>query len=72
MFITKYGEAMVDDDDPAAITKEFAKLLKLLFKINGRKGLGFYAIRACLPGPSPMRRRTSPLPTSSWDMRLPT
>jgi integrase len=44
VFITKYGQPWSRDDDPAAITKEFAKLLKAL-GINGRKGLGFYTLR---------------------------
>jgi integrase len=44
VFITKYGQPWSRDDDPAAITKESAKLLKRL-KINGRKGLGFYTLR---------------------------
>jgi integrase len=44
VFVTKYGKPWSRDDDPAAITKEFAKLLKLLY-INGRKGLGFYTLR---------------------------
>jgi integrase len=44
VFITKYGQPWSRDDDPAAITKEFAKLLKKL-GINSRKGLGFYTLR---------------------------
>ena len=44
VFITKYGQPWSRDDDRAAITKEFAKLLKQL-GINGRKGLGFYTLR---------------------------
>ncbi len=44
VFITKYGQPWARDDDPAAISKEFAKLLKSL-GINGRKGLGFYTLR---------------------------
>jgi integrase len=44
VFITKYGQPWARDDDPAAITKEFVKLLKKL-GINGRKGLGFYTLR---------------------------
>jgi integrase len=44
--MTKYGQPWARDDDPAAITKEFVKLLKKL-GINGRKGLGFYTLRHC-------------------------
>jgi integrase len=44
VFITKYGQPWSRDDDPAAVTKEFVKLLKRL-GINGRKGLGFYTLR---------------------------
>jgi len=44
VFITKYGQPWSRDDDPAAITKEFVKLLRAL-GINGRKGLGFYTLR---------------------------
>jgi integrase len=43
-FVTKYGGSWARDDDPAAITKEFAKLLRRL-EINGRKRLGFYTLR---------------------------
>jgi integrase len=44
VFVTKYGQSWARDDDPAAITKELAKLLRQLH-INGRKGLNFYALR---------------------------
>jgi integrase len=44
VFITKYGQPWSRDDDPAAVTKEFVKLLRAL-GINGRKGLGFYTLR---------------------------
>jgi integrase len=44
VFITKYGQPWSRDDDPAAVTKEFVKLLKRL-GINGRKGLSFYTLR---------------------------
>jgi integrase len=44
VFITKYGQPWSRDDDPAAITKEFVKLLRAL-GISGRKGLGFYTLR---------------------------
>jgi integrase len=44
VFVTKYGKSWGRDDDPAAITKEFAKLLKQL-GIDARKGLGFYTLR---------------------------
>jgi integrase len=44
VFVTRCGQSWARADDPAAITKEFAKLLRKL-GISGRKGLGFYTLR---------------------------
>src|SRR5262249_41752931 len=44
VFITKYGGSWGKDTSDNPISKEVAKLLKVLH-INGRKGLGFYTLR---------------------------
>jgi integrase len=44
VFVTKYGKPWAKDIADSPITKETAKLLKVL-GINGRKGLGFYTLR---------------------------
>jgi integrase len=44
VFLTQTGRSWARDDDPAVITKEIAKLLKLL-GISGRSGVGFYTLR---------------------------
>jgi integrase len=44
VFVTKYGYAWAKDIPDSPVAKETAKLLKRL-GINGRKGLGFYALR---------------------------
>jgi integrase len=43
-FVTKYGLSWAKDTPDGPLSKEMAKLLKAL-GINGRKGLGFYALR---------------------------
>jgi integrase len=44
VFITKYGLPWAKDTADQTLAKETAKLLRAL-NINGRKGLGFYALR---------------------------
>src|SRR5262249_15299635 len=44
VFITKYGLPWAKDSADQTLAKEFGKLLRAL-GINGRKGLGFYALR---------------------------
>jgi hypothetical protein len=44
MFITKYGLPWAKDTADQTLAKEFGKLLRALH-INGRTGLGFYALR---------------------------
>ncbi len=46
VFITKYGFAWSKETTTNPVSQEMAKLLKALH-INGRKGLGFYALRHC-------------------------
>jgi integrase len=44
VFITKYGLAWAKDDSAGPLTQEMGKLLRNL-GLNGRRGLGFYALR---------------------------
>jgi integrase len=44
VFVTKYGGGWAKDDDAGPLTQEAGKLLRRL-RINGRKGIGFYALR---------------------------
>ncbi len=44
VFVTKYGDSWAKEDRDNPVSKEAAKLLHGL-GINGRKGLGFYALR---------------------------
>src|SRR5262249_11885973 len=40
----KYGQSWAKDTPDSPVSKEFAKLLGAL-DVNGRKGVGFYALR---------------------------